>query len=480
MSCCRKYVPLHPQLMVWMLIIAALVVFCAGCHAVVPALRPALAEDGELFLYLEPLPPGAFPLVLDLGEVTALRSDGVETPLVLRLSQISAATAGRQRFLASGILPPGNYQGIALKLRRAVLKKEVGETPLIAPDRPERFAFPFEVKRKKATVLSLTLRSKDGLKEGAQFRPSFSIAVPERPLDALIGYVTNSGAHTITVFDKKAGSVRGVIETGLGPQGVAFDQKKKLGYVALAGEDAIEIIDLVSNEIVNRIRLVYGDRPGEIALTPDGKTILCVNAGSNTVSFIDPATLLETARVSVGKVPVSILLDVSGRKAYLLNYLSNSISVIDIASKTVFATLQTEQGPLHAAFNRAGDKLLVIHEWSPNLIVVDVASNAILKRVYVGMGLVSLKVDAVTDRIYLSRRHDPIVQVFDPFSLVASDFLIAAGGPGYFLLDAESSNMLLVLPDQGALQALSLVSKKAQYLIEVDDQPFRATIIGER
>ena len=478
MSLCRKHVSLRGQLL--NLLIVATLLACCGCQAVVSRTRPALAEEGELFLYLEPLPAEASRLLLETGEVAALRSDGVEIPLGLRLPLISAATCGRQRFLASGTLPPGSYQGITLKLRRAALLKPDGEIPLATPEQPERYAFPFEVKLKKATLLSLSLRNKEGVKPGAQFRPSISIVIPQKPLITLTGYVTNFGANTITVFDKKAGSVLGVIETGLGPQGVVFDQKKQQGYVSLSGEDAIEVIDLLSGEIVNRIRLIFGDRPGEIALTPDGKTLLCVNTGSNSLSFLDPGTLLETARVTVGKVPVSILLDASGSKAYVLNYLSNSMSVVDIAGKTVVGTLQTEAGPLRAAFNRAGDKLLVIHEWSPNLVVIDALSNAILKRVYVGLGMISLKVDAVTDRIYLGRRHDSLVQVFDPFSMVASDFLIAAGGPGYFFLDADSSNVLLLLPDQSALQAISLVSKRVQYLVDVDGQPFRSTMIGER
>jgi YVTN family beta-propeller protein len=479
MSRCQRSLPLRAAALKWLLP-AIFAVLSAGCHPAISTVRPALVDEGELFLYLEPLSPELSPLTLDLGELSALRSDGVEIPLTLHLSRISSATSARQRFLASGVLPPGNYLGISAALRRAVLKTSEGEAVLPVPDRPERFPFPFPVKAKKGTLLSLELRNREVVKKGSPFHLSFSIAIPEKPLLTLTGYVTNYGANTITIFDKKAGAVRGVIVTGQGPRGVVFDQKKRVGYLALEGEDAIDVIDLSSNDTVNRIRLVYGDRPGELALTPDGKTLLSVNTGSNSVSFIDPVTLVETARVNVGKDPVSILLDRSGTKAYVLNYLSNTISAIDLATRTVFATLQTESGPLRADFNRAGDRLLVTHEWSPNLLVIDAATNVQLKSVFVGDGLVSVKVEPNTDRVYIGRRHDPVVQVFDPFSLVPSDFLIAAGAPYYDLFDAESSNMLLVLPEQKALEAISLVSKKPQYLIDVDDDPFRSAIMGQR
>ncbi len=65
----------------------------------------------------------------------------------------------------------------------------------------------------------------------------------------------------------------------------------------------IEVIDLQSHTIINRIRMNTGDKPSEAALTPDGRTLLVVNGGSNTVSFIDPASNFETSRINVGNRP---------------------------------------------------------------------------------------------------------------------------------------------------------------------------------
>jgi YVTN family beta-propeller protein len=72
---------------------------------------------------------------------------------------------------------------------------------------------------------------------------------------------------------------------------------------------------MMQAEVVNRLRLNSGDRPRELALTPDGRTLLCVNTGSNTVSFIDPGSFIEVGRINVGKNPNSILIDQTGRRA---------------------------------------------------------------------------------------------------------------------------------------------------------------------
>jgi YVTN family beta-propeller protein len=453
---------------------------CAGCLAPMTRVKPALSQEGEVFLYLEPFSPDVRPLRFGLAEVSAVRNDGVEVPLTLRFTEIKGEEAVRQRLLASGVAPPGAYQGFSFKVRQAFLKKEGGEASLTVPDHPERVAFPVEVKRKRGSVFSVTLPYKGTLGAGSMFHPAFSIVIPERPLNALTGYVTNTGSNNITVFDKRAGSVRKVIETGQGPMGMALDQKGLKAYVAISGEDAIEVVDVLADDVINRIKLIYGDHPSEIALTPDGKTLLAINPGSNTLSFVDPTALLETSRLNVGKMPVSLLLDPAGKKGYVFNYISNTITVIDIGSRSVSGTIPTEPAPLRGAFNKQGDKLLVIHEWSPNLIVIDPITAAITKRIYVGIGSYSLKVDTLTDRIYLSRRHDPTVEIYDPFSLIPGDFLKAAGGTRYMLFDGDTNSILLVLPEQKALQTINLISKKAETLIDVGDEPYWATIMGER
>jgi YVTN family beta-propeller protein len=447
-------------------------------------MKPPLAEEGELFLYLEPFFQEESVLRFNLDGIAAVRSDGSEVPLSLRLTSLQGTAQTRQRLVASGILPAGSYRGLSCRASQPFLKTEVGEVPLSVSDKPERIDFSFEVRQRKGTVVSLTLRYRDAVRDKSSFRPAFTCAIPPRPLPLLTGYVTNTGSNTVTVFDKRAGSVREVIETGQGPKGIALDQKQMKAYVAISGEDAIEVIDVLTNDVINRIRLTTGDSPGEIALTPDGKTLLTVNSGTNTVSFVDPATLIEVSRQNVGNQPVSLLLDPTGRKAYVFNFLSNSISLIDIDSRTVTATVPTEPAPLRGAFNRRGDQLLVYYAWSPYLLVIDPVSFATVRRVYAGMGISSIKVDATTDFTYLGKNHSAKVDIYAPFTLFPSDYpsdyLKARGGATYMLIDGDTNAMLLVLSEETALQAINIISKKEDFSIDVGDQPFRSTIMGER
>jgi YVTN family beta-propeller protein len=76
------------------------------------------------------------------------------------------------------------------------------------------------------------------------------------------------------VFDKKAAQVTGVIPVGRGPSGMALDQRSRRLYVANSGDNEILVADILANQVTNKIRLTSGDRPLDLALTPDGKTLL--------------------------------------------------------------------------------------------------------------------------------------------------------------------------------------------------------------
>jgi YVTN family beta-propeller protein len=108
--------------------------------------------------------------------------------------------------------------------------------------------------------------------------------------------------------------------------------------------------------------------------------------------------------------------DRTGRKAYVFNSFSNTFSVIDVPNKAVAANVTSvEVGPLRGQFNRKGDRLYVIFERSPYMLVFDPANFSVIKKIIVGAGVSALKVDTNTDFLYLGRRHDGIIEVYDPF-----------------------------------------------------------------
>ena len=452
-----------------------------GCQAAISTVRPPLEEEGEVYLYIQPFPQEAYRLRFKIAEIFALSGDGREFPLFVSLHELKGPEMKRQRLLASGQLPPGSYVGFSFRAKDANLKVEEGEASLLVPETPARIDFPFNVAKKKAYVISLILKYRESIREGFSFSPVFSVFIPTKPITSLIGFVTNSASNNITVFDKNLGQAVAMIATGRRPAGMALDQTRRRAYVALSGDDTIVVVDVTAVDVVESVRLHTGDHPQELALTPDGRVLLSANTDSNTVSFIDPVSLLELSRINVGNGPNSVLIDPTGRRAYVFNRLSSTISVIDIANKAIVTTISTDPGPLRGQFNMKGDTFYVINEWSSYLTVFDAASLTVRGRFTVmRMGLNAIKVDTMTSFIYLGRRNDTVVEMYDPFSFVRVDFIQTAGGVTYMTIDGETNNLYMVSPETKSLMITNLVSKKMPSEIDVGDGPYWVTMMGER
>jgi YVTN family beta-propeller protein len=315
---------------------------------------------------------------------------------------------------------------------------------------------------------------------GIRFAPSFTAQVPGKIATGLIGLVTGRRGNTVTAFDKVAGKVVAVVPTGTSPAGMVLDPLSRKAYVAISGEDAVEAVDFLGMDVIGRGQLVIGDRPEELDLTPDRKTLLTANSGSNTVSVVDAASLVETRRIQVGNGPQSILVDRAGRRAYVFNTLSSTISVLDIMTGGVVATVATESGPVRGEFNRAGNRLYVLHRYSPYLGVFDPATLSIVRRVYVGSGGTALKVDTKTDRIYLSRQGTGEVAIYDPFSFLPVDSYRVGGDVSCLAIDGEGNNLFAVLPGKNGVRAVRLVGKETASETDVGEDPYWVTLMGER
>jgi len=452
----------------------------SGCQAAISRLRPPLENEGEVYLYTEPYPQEAERLTFKIEAIFAVSGEGRELPLSLSLHEFNARDMKRQRLLASGQLPPGPYIGFSFKVNKAILKVEDGVADLLVPEVPVRIDFPFSVSQKRAYVISLTFKYAESIIGGFNFSPAFSMVIPGKPITSFIGYVSNLGSNNITVFDKMLQKVFAVIVTGRGPAGMALDQKLGRAYVALIGDDSIESIDVLAGEVINRLRLHPGDQPQELALTPDGKTLLVANKGTNTVSFINAASLLELNRVVVGREPNSVLIHPNGIRAFVFNTLSNAVSVLDIPNKAVMATITTDPGPLRGQLNQQGNKLYVIHEWSSYLISLDPFGLSILKRFPVRMGMTSIKVDTQTDLVYMGRGHDTVVEVYDPNFFVVVDSITTGGGITNMTIDGNENNLYMVNPEMKSLMVSSLVRKRVISQMDVGEGPYWVTLMGER
>ena len=460
--------------------VLASVMACSCLQARRPAAGPAETAGGAVVVYLLPLPREAARLAFRLDGLSAVREDGADLPLPLVFRDVRGDGPAAERRLAATTLPPGRYTGLSLTISQPALTGTAGAAALLPSRDPVPIALPFTVQLRRGVVLALRLADRSPVESGFRFTPAFIAEIPPRSAPGLIGVVSSRRSNTVTLFDKVSGKVAGVLPAGREPCGLAVDPASGRAYVAASGDDTIAAIGLLEQDVLGKLVLRGGDEPAELALTPDGRTLLSANAGSSTVSLIDAVPLLETARIPVGNGPGSVLVDRAGQRAYAFNTASSTVTVLDIAGRAVAGTIATEAGPLRGQFNRAGDRLYVIHRSSPYLTVIDPRTQAVTERVYVGPGAVALKVDSQTDRIYLARRGAGAIEVYDPLSFLPVDTIRTEGDVSFLTIDDEGNTLYLVLPGAGQVHMHRIVGKEITVRADVGDDPCRVALTGER
>lgn len=464
---------LHLFIILWLIL--------AGCSLPQHANTPARQHNGEVIVYLQPMPQTAEPLRFILKNIFAIRQDEVRIPLNLLVSEIEGSRhTENQRRLAEGILPPGLYRGLSLFIEKAFIRGEEGPTDLLVPESPIRVDLAFEVLRGESAALFLTLKS-TGLAGGAVvFRPEFSLRAQEDTLINLTGYVSQTRSHRLTVFNKKTMMVTEVVAVSKNPRDILVDRLRRRAYVACSEEDLVEEIDIQNNRVVERIRLRFGDAPRRLALTPDGRLLLAVNHDSDTLSLIRTISRAELTRIKVGRSPTDVIVTTDGFRAFVVNSLSNNISVIDLRRDRLFASLPVEPYPVRGALNRRGDRLYVISRDSPNLTAVDTDRLAVAAKFYIGIRAVSIIVDPNTDLIYVGKEFGDEIVIVDPVARMPIDTIPVGGSAFDLAIDAEENRLLATLPDQGTLLSINLTSKQIVSQMDAGKDMYAVAVVGER
>ena len=442
--------PVRPFLPVVMLLAA-----CGGpSRAPAPVLRPEVpAGSGLVHVYLD-----APPATTRWSSVSVAGTGGALLPLVLEPRR--DATAGTyHRLLASGAVPVGNYA--ALVLTRPMQGGEAEDL---------RVELPFAVTERAGAVLALSTGSNQRL-EGK---------VLPRSATGATGLAACPSGGFVAMFDKRSGRVFGTVPTGRGPSSIALDVERRRAYVALAADDAIAAIDLDEGVVLDRRGLRTGDAPADLALLPDGSTLLVAARGSSTVLFVDARSLAETDRIQVPNAPVSLAVDRNGLRAWVASRDANAVTAIDLASRSIARTVAVDAEPVRVQLDAAQANLWVLHEVAPYLIRIDVRSFETTSRLNLGAGGTAFRIEPRSGRLLVARRDGGGIDVYDPLSLLPVDALPSRGRIGFLATDAETSQLFAAVDDRAGLDAFGLVARAPAWSTDLGCAPAYVAVAGDR
>lgn len=462
----------------------ASVVLLAACHPRVGprAALPPLGAEGEVRVYLQPLPDGAPRLSFSIAAISAARADAPDEPLAMALEEVAAPSLSGQHLLAAGRLPAARYEALSIQIRRATLTTDEGVADLLVPKEPVRVPVSLELARGRVAVVQLRLRPGQAQDDTFDFAGAFDAAVRPPPTAAVSfsGYAPTPELASVSILDRSARQVVAALPTGREPRGIAVDAIALRAYVALAGEDQIQVIDLGTGEELRRIPLNGGDEPSDVALTPDGRTLVVANRRSNTLAIVDVDAAAVVGRVQTGEDPATMLLEPGGRRAFVLDRRTSDLLLVDLGNRAVLSRATTDPEPLRAQLNRAGDRLYVVARGSPYMTVFSVPALALLQRIFVGLGASAVELDPRTGYVYVASADSDRLQVFDPGALLPLDEVALPGPVSWLGLDAVQNVLMAAVPSRGAVAFVDLTRRRTIATAELGAAPYLVVVQGGR
>ncbi|MFP3983344.1 MAG: YncE family protein [Desulfurivibrionaceae bacterium] len=451
-----------------------------GCGAAQePTFRPALKNEGELYLYLQPLPQEAHRLTFTIADLSAVREDDSHVPLLSSALRLECRNLlETQKKLTALKLSPGSYKGLAVTISQASRRGKKGEADLLVPPAPLMIEKPFKIRQENTLALFLSLEEDRITRDGYSFTPTFTLASPRCHMSTLMGFTTNSLSNVVTVFNKHTMDIVDVVATDRGPQGMALDQERGRAYLAATGDDIIEMIDVATGESLGQVKLRLNDEPVDLALSADGRILLSANSGSATASIIDTDSLSERDRIRFETEPSWVEAEPGGGRAYFFHPLTNTISALDMSGSEVTVSRPLDEGVIKGDFDHEEDRLYAISTYSPNLLVIDPATLAVREKILIGGGAVSIRVDPQTGLVYVGKSSGEIAAV-DPWAGMIVESFRVGGAPAFLTIDQEENALFAALPEEKKVLKIDLVNKKITDSIAVEEGAHSIVVMGE-
>jgi YVTN family beta-propeller protein len=146
------------------------------------------------------------------------------------------------------------------------------------------------------TVSLVDLEAGKVLAETPVGKRPFCVALTK---DGARGLVSNQWSNTVTLLAVSPTALRATTTLPIGdePRGVAIAADGSRAFVALAGEDAVAVVDMQAAKVLKKVEV--GTEPWHLALTHDGKRLAVGNARSQDMTVLDASTLetLHTVRL---------------------------------------------------------------------------------------------------------------------------------------------------------------------------------------
>ncbi|TKD50479.1 cytochrome D1 domain-containing protein [Sphingomonas baiyangensis] len=219
---------------------------------------------------------------------------------------------------------------------------------------------------------------------------AMAFSTPAAAQTLLVG---NKGENSLSLIDLGNGRELRRLETGPAPHEIAISPDGRTAAIVHYGGSGIDLFDVASATLIERIDIAPNQRPHGLVWLPDGRLVATAE-GSDSLAIVRVAHTGDGPRVR--QVPTGqqgshmVAVSRDGARAYVVNMRSASVSVIDLARGAKLRDIRVGREPEGIALSPKGDRLWIADRGGARLHVFDTATMREVGSV--GVGAVPIRV----------------------------------------------------------------------------------------
>jgi PQQ-dependent catabolism-associated beta-propeller protein len=290
-------------------------------------------------------------------------------------------------------------------------------------------------------------------------------------------FVSNEKGNALTVLNAKDYSPVGEIKTGRQPRGMVFSPDHKRLYVACGGADRIEIVDVASLKVVDKIGKISD--PETFALDAAGARLYTSSEEDAELIVIDIAKKQVIEQFKVGLEPEGVLLNHDGSIVYVAAEGSNLVHAFDLKSgKRTDIPVGTR--PRRFAMTPDGKQLWVTTELAGQADVIDTATNAVIDKIdFLPPGMrkddvspVALVIDKEGKTAFVTLGRANHVAVVDVPSRKVTGYILVGQRPWGITFSKDQKRLFVANGGSDDISVIDVPARKVMKSVPVGHYPY--------
>lgn len=258
-------------------------------------------------------------------------------------------------------------------------------------------------------------------------------------------FVLNSLDANVSVIDPVTWKETHRIPTGKEPHHLYLTPDEKSVIVANAGSDSLTFIDPRTAEVQRVVRGTLD--PYQLRFSPDMKWFVTVANRLNHIDIYrwDGKDLTLAKRIPSSKTPSHIWIDTKSTTAYATMQDSDELVAVDLATQTLKWRVKTGAMPADV-FGTPNDKYLLVGLTGDNLVqVFDVSGPQpkLFKTIPTGAGAHAFRAVGDGQHVFVGNRVANTVNKIDYVTLESVQQFAAPGGPDCMEVTADGKLLLV-------------------------------------